>query len=362
MAIARKGVRLAKYSEALSLNPTGRKKLRCPSCGALSFVPYIFEDSGEPVGLEECGRCDHAESCGYHLTPAQYFQRYPERRPNNGMSKEERRAEWEQRRAILRHEQQLMDRRRLIAEIQGQDIATEGTETPVEKGGRLPWSLIPPTEERAENTAFFRFLCRHFEPDTVRHVFRLYHVGGDRQGRAVFWQIDQGGEIRTGKVMKYQENGHRAKNEDGTPAPGATDWAHAILKRAGRLPDGWRLEQCLFGAHLLRCDDMPAPVCLVEAEKTAIIAACALPQYVWIATGGKYNLKRATLAPLRDYVAAAGPVTVFADLGSRDDWAARLEPFGLWLPYTLSDYLEDRATPEARARGLDLADYLTGEF
>lgn len=358
----RKGVRLARYAEALSLNPAGRKKLRCPDCGALSFVPYIFEESGAPVDIHECGRCDHAEGCGYHLTPREYFERHPERRPGNGMTKEERRREWEKRQAELRHERQLQECRRLLEDAQGAGMAGNATEEPTERGGRLSWAMVPQTEQRAENTPFFRFLCQHFEPERVREVFRLYHVGGDKFGRTIFWQIDEAGEVHAGKIMKYQENGHRAKNADGTPAPGATNWVHSILTRAGMLPQGWQLEQCLYGAHLLNLDDMPAPACLVEAEKTAIIAACAFPEFVWIATGGKYNLKQQTLGPLARYAQAAGAVTVFADLGSRDDWAQRLEPLRLWLPFTLSDYIEQRATPEARARGCDLADYLTGEF
>ena len=373
-------MRLATYSETLALNPHGRKKFICPQCGARSFVPYIYDHSddpdyngkpvdddynGKPVDVEECGRCDHAESCAYHETPAQYFAKYPDRRPNNGMTKEERAAEWRKRQQDLRHERQRMDREKLLKEFEAASQSNAQTEAESAANKALcrhPWELVAKSEERAQETTLFRFLCQHFEPERVREVFRLYHVGGDKYGRTIFWQIDRAGEVHAGKVMKYADNGHRAKNEDGTPAPGATNWVHSIQRKSGKLPEGWKLEQCLFGEHLLSSEDMPAPVCLVEAEKSAIIGACAMPQYIWVATGGKYNLKRETLGPLFEYSRAAGAVTVFPDLGSREDWAARLEPFRLLLPFTLSDFLESKAPDAARAKGLDIADYLVGEF
>lgn len=365
MGTTRKGVRLAKYSKALALNPQGRKKLICPQCGARSFVPYIYEDSGKPVDIEECGRCDHAESCAYHETPAQYFAKYPDRRPNNGMTKEERAAEWRKRQQDLRHERQRMDREKLLKEFEAASQSNAQTEAESAANKALcrhPWELVAKSEERAQETTLFSFLCQHFEPERVREVFRMYHVGWYKEGRTIFWQIDQAGEVHGGKIMRFTANGHRAKKEDGTPAPGALFWVHNVLQRAGKLPEGWKLEQCLFGAHLLSSEDMPAPVCLVEAEKSAIIGACAMPQYIWVATCSKQNLKRETLGPLFEYSRRAGAVTVFPDLGSRDDWAARLEPFRLLLPFTLSDFLESKAPDAARAKGLDIADYLVGEF
>lgn len=367
MGIRNDFVRLASYEETKKLNPNGRQKMRCPQCGAVSFKPYIFAETGEAIDAQECGYCDHAARCGYNLTPAQYWQKYPERKPNNGMSKEERRQERELRKELERKHRQRQDLKELAKLLSpAGDInatSTLSAETEPEKApSRIPWELVRRSEERAENTPFFRFLCTHVDADTVRQIFKLYHVGADKLGRSIFWQIDEAGEVRTGKVMEYAENGHRAKLPNGDAKPGAMNWVHSVLKKKGSLPESWQLEQCLFGAHLLRSDDLPQPVCLVEAEKTAIIAACFMPQYTWIATGGKNNLKSATLRPLIKYAKMSGPVTVFADLGSREAWAAKLEPLRLLLPFTLSDLLEKSATAEARARGLDLADYLTGEF
>lgn len=55
------------------------------------------------------------------------------------------------------------------------------------------------------------------------------------------------------------------------------------------LSKNWTVTQCLFGEHLL--SKYPAKkVALVESEKTAIICSAFLPQYIWIATGGKSQL------------------------------------------------------------------------
>ena len=48
----------------------------------------------------------------------------------------------------------------------------------------------------------------------------------------------------------------------------------------------WRLSQCLFGEHLLQ-DKVNANVALVESENTAVICFLLMPEYVWLATGGK---------------------------------------------------------------------------
>ncbi len=42
----------------------------------------------------------------------------------------------------------------------------------------------------------------------------------------------------------------------------------------------------LFGEHLLPMN-RGKPVAIVESEKTALVAAYYLPEYVWLASGGK---------------------------------------------------------------------------
>lgn len=351
-------IRLANYAETYKANPEGNKLLRCPSCGRRSFKPYIFDDTKEAVDINECGICNHRSSCGYHFTPREYYKAHPERNPKNGMTKEELREEWKKRQELLRRERQkkeIEDISLLLGDF-SHLMAEE------EEKSSHPWEMVERSEERAEKTPFFSFLCRHFEPERVREVFRLYHVGGDTLGRVLFWQIDTEGRARGGKLIKIGSDGHRAKGPDGKSAPGSITWVHAILKKANKLPEGWKFEPCLFGAHLLSSKDMPAPVCLVEAEKSAIIGACAMPQYIWVATAGKENLNSKILAPLFPYSQKNGPVTIFPDVDAHEEWEFELAFMGRYFRYILSDYVREKAKGNAKAQKADIADYLTGEF
>ena len=82
--------------------------------------------------------------------------------------------------------------------------------------------------------------------------------------------------------MQYNPStGHRIKDPN---KPGRINWLHSILKRRKQLhPPDWQLTQCLFGEHLL-LQHQDKTVALVESEKTAIICAALMPQYLWLAT------------------------------------------------------------------------------
>lgn len=108
---------------------------------------------------------------------------------------------------------------------------------------------------------------------------------------------------------------------------------HARLKREGVLPDEWELSQCLFGEHLLK--GRPGDtVCLVESEKSAVIGSGVMPGYVWLATGGKQNLKTEKCECLK-----GRNVILFPDLGAFDVWKEKGEAIaGGWdlrFPYPI---------------------------
>ena len=79
--------------------------------------------------------------------------------------------------------------------------------------------------------------------------------------------------------------------------PFKINWVHSVMKYAGQLPENWELTQCLFGEHLLSAiDEKQKTVALVESEKTAIIASCIMPKYIWLATGGKSQFNHIDIA------------------------------------------------------------------
>ena len=110
------------------------------------------------------------------------------------------------------------------------------------------------------------------------------------------------------------------------------------------------MTQVLFGEHLL--DQYPdSIVCLVEAEKSAVICAGLMPEYVWVATGGKTQLGE------RLDVLRGRTVIAFPDVDAYDEWKEYFQG-RMDLNVTVSDMLEENATVEDREAQIDIADLL----
>ena len=144
----------------------------------------------------------------------------------------------------------------------------------------------------------FRYMCTLFPEERVREVWDMYNVTTDSNGLAVFWYVDADGRIAYDKRVRYLYNGHRDKSFGGT--------------REYRTKDGYRARP-YFGAHLVK--DGEVNIC--EAEKSALL--CALEfNGVWLATGGKNNLKdvgaQAKLYPDRD------AAEEWSQKGSVEEW------------------------------------------
>lgn len=259
---------------------------------------------------EHVGRCDRLDNCGHHVKPREYFAEGGER-PS---------AEWTPPPPR--------------PELSALRMKREGMERTMGK----PCHLLEYLSTEAG-----------LDPEQVERTAREYHVGGwpepgKYQGAAVFWQVDRAGQVRTAKVVQYDPStGHRVK--------GAASWAHAL---AGGIPEGFRLDQCLFGEHLL--DKYPeALVGIVEAEKTALVARLLVPSVVWLAVGGLEELKLSKLLTL-----AGRHVALWPDLGKGfEQWSAKASELApLFASLKVVDLLEQVATEPERAQGLDLADYL----
>ena len=184
-----------------------------------------------------------------------------------------------------------------------------------------------------------------FLDEETKRLFQLYFVGTGHKwgGCTVFWQIDFNGNVRGGKLMGYnRETGHRIKK----PTSQVT-WAHSELK----LQD-FHLVQCLFGEYQLR-QRPTAIVALVESEKTALVMAHFMPDFVWLATGGMdgcFNEK--TMQVLRGRT-----VVLFPDLGGWDKWQKKTQVLKfICKRVIMSDVIEQQAADEHREAGFDIAD------
>jgi len=290
----------------------------CPACERPRCFTLYIDDNGNALH-PTVGRCDHESSCAYHYTPRQYFHDHPEHRHFVIPSK---RSESRN----LHHDRHARP-----------DRASPGI---------IPQSLIPPP---SRSNHLITYLKTMIPSSAIDRIIADYCLASTPDQAIIFLQIDQDNQCRTGKIMQYNPaTGHRIKDPN---KPGRINWLHSILKRKKQLPPDWQLTQCLFGEHLLpQLQDKT--VALVESEKTAIICSAMMPQYLWLATGGKSGLTSERLSSLK-----GRKIIVFPDIDAFKDWQQKIFTFP-HLDIRISRLLEDNATPADRAAHIDLADWI----
>ena len=137
----------------------------------------------------------------------------------------------------------------------------------------------------------------------LEETIQAYKLGHAVNGMTIYWQIDEHQKVRTGKMMRYKNDGHRDRE-----SKYGFDWIHSALIRRGPSkyydPDKQECRPCFFGLHLLnayKVKNVDQAVCIVESEKTAIIMATLWgnnTNQVWMACGGLENLSREKLKPI----------------------------------------------------------------
>ena len=301
----------------------------CPACERPRCFTLYIDDNGN-ILHPTVGRCDHESSCGYHRTPRQYFHDHPEHRhfvipSERSESRQSTKSLEHQRKNLLHYRHARPDR------------ASPGV---------IPQNLIPPP---SATNHLISYLKTMIPSSAIDRIIADYRLASTPDQAIIFLQIDQDNQCRTGKIMQYNPTtGHRIKDPD---KPGRINWLHSILKRRKQLPPDWQLTQCLFGEHLLP-QHPNKTVALVESEKTAIICAALMPQYLWLATGGKSGLTSERLNSLK-----GRKIIVFPDIDAFKDWQQKIFTFP-HLDIRISRLLEDNATSADRAAHIDLADWI----
>lgn len=284
----------------------------CPQCGRKRCFARYVDEQEKVMFPDNVGRCDHEQSCGYHYSPSDYFKDNPDLNIKD---------EWK-------------------------------NEVPMKVNQKATPTFIGRTlMERSLRSyhvnPLYQYLSTVFGEDETKRLFTLYRVGTSKKwnGSTVFWQIDVDGNVRTGKIMKYDAiTGHRIKEPHSI-----VTWVHSELRK----PD-FNLRQCFFGEHLLS-GNTAKPVAIVESEKTAIIATQFIPDFIWIATGGMNGcFNRDAIDVLKNR-----EVIMVPDLGATDKWKSKLPLLqSVCKSVTVSDILESNSTEEQRLQGLDIADFL----
>ncbi len=303
---------MAAYRFTLQPYKGWKTRFDCPSCGARRrFTRYIDTETGNYLD-ERVGRCDRVDSCGYHYTPKQFF----EDNPLLGQSIE------------------------LYRQV---DVSPKPhTPKPV---SYIPEDIFRQSLRRYSENHLVFYLTRRFGADVAQDLVSCYRIGTSSHwgGATVFWQVDVTGKVRTGKVMLYDpEKGKRIKEPFSH-----INWVHSVLQLSE-----FNLQQCLFGEHLLASEPTKT-VAVVESEKTALIASVYLPQFVWLASGGLYNLSVEKCQVLK-----GRNVVLFPDVNSLEKWREKAQELSAVASVMVSEMLERGATAADRQQGIDLADYL----
>ncbi|MFO7971375.1 MAG: DUF6371 domain-containing protein [Desulfobacterales bacterium] len=286
----------------------------CPACGKQRvFVRYIDAETRKHIH-PDVGRCDREEKCRYHFTPSEYFKGNgvkPE--PSDHIPLHE-----------PRKEPSYIDRSIFEKSLSGYDI---------------------------NNLVIF--LREKFGDDLTRKAVKEYAIGTSKKwggSAAIFWQIDSAGRIRAGKIMQYDDTGHRVKDPDGKSM---ISWVHAALHL-----DGFHLSQCLFGLHLIK-EYPDKTICLVESEKTAVIASIVMPEYLWMATGGANG---ARWSDFDSFIVLKGRnVVLIPDLDKMEEWKEKASKLQGMANITLSKTILKAANEQQISEGWDLADFIIEE-
>jgi rubredoxin len=290
-----------------------KTRFNCPECGQKqTFSRYIDTETGNYIA-DGVGRCNRETKCGYHYTPAQYFEK-------TGINP--------------------MDKIKYVPDaIYNVEVKKQPS--------FIEFDLFKKSLAAYENNNFIKYLISLFGTETTTRLIEKYYIGTSKHwpGSTIFWQVDENMKVHTGKVMLYNSySGKRIKEPFNHVA-----WVHKLINE----PE-FELKQCFFGQHLLK--DKAKPVSIIESEKTAIIASAYFPNVIWLACGGLNGLNVEKCQCLK-----GRNVTLWPDLRCFDKWQQKAIELSIELntQIKVSDFLEHNVTDEfERLQGYDLADYL----
>lgn len=286
-------------------------RYKCPHCGKdQAFTRYILRSDYEQGKItyagEDYGMCNHKSKCGYLKYPdgKETMMAPMEIKPEQPKYFYDRRSvalyyqlgAWEKS-TLMQYLLQHIDR------IELERIAKEYCV------GCLPDATVLIDEETKE--------------------YRKYYNG------SIFWQVDEKGEIHRGKVMFYREDGHREKHPNDTKR-GIIKMMWQILRRKRENePD-----MCYFGQHLIKKYPY-RPIAIVESEKTAIVAACCMQQFTWLACGGLNFLTAERLNFIRG---TNLPIVIYPDYDGFPKWKQRIDELAPLFPKNVFEINESILT------------------
>ncbi|QJW90753.1 hypothetical protein HNV11_15865 [Spirosoma taeanense] len=375
----------------------------CPQCGPKhrkTLSRYVDTQTGEPLP-DIYGCCDRESNCGYHLNPyhkgpsglsyhdevkARYsvgpipkaWFKQGAKQKRNGLSKQGIIT------GLIQMEGATLEQAERVASFlfdkPSSRSAKVATTSPQDQVYTIPDEVFEQSLGHYDRNQFAYLLRRHFGVSVADELLKQFQIGtsGRWPGACVFWYIDEQSRIRGGQIKLFDDTFHTVKYvvKNGEKRS-RTSWVHsAYARRCDQLKQpypAWltayldernevQKSPCLFGLPQLLTAPVDQPVAIVEAPKTAVISTPYFPGFIWLAVGALSYLNAERLAPVR-----GRKIELFPDL-SKDGKAferwnqVAAELIGQGFQITVSAYLEDNATAEEKAAGLDLADFLLEQW
>ncbi|MFY0628662.1 MAG: hypothetical protein JXR07_20380 [Reichenbachiella sp.] len=258
------------------------KKDLCPNCGKKTFTPYVYASSQEVVDPQQFGRCDRLNNCGINVHPNDDENFKPD-------------GEQFKKPPIQEVVEQIFPPREVVERL------TKRTKTAVSPLHQFCRSKTIPNE----------------------HMLKWGVYSDDQKTAFLFINSDQ--KVCNIKTFQYLENGHRDKsinafslrqpNPPHTP-PNKSNSAENAEKKVVK-----KYLLCGFGEHLLD-PEKKKTVCIVESEKSAMMAAFCYPQFDWLACGSAEGL--GTPSGVR------GDFKIKSLFGRKIYWIADADKAGRW--------------------------------
>jgi hypothetical protein len=346
----------------------GSKKFPCPNCGQKKFVRYIETETGNYL-TDDFGKCDRKDNCNHHKAPPKGKQAFL--------------IDFLALVSITDKAYKLTDLNGIVSIVPKSQILEQTNKNCFITEFFLRTSIInylfneskhfntdevtfinevrtvkPPPQvapsfhnlelldkmyfENSQIDNLSEFLKSKFSSDEVFEAMQNYLITGTNhfwKNATVFWQIDDKEKMHAGKIMLYDRfTGKRIKEPYDH-----INWIHKAIKE----PE-FKLNQSLYGLHRIS-EDYQKTIAICESEKTAIVMSIFIPDFIWIATGSKQNLKFELLKPLKKR-----NIVLFPDKGEFYDWNNRAtELTALGFKIAVSELIEQTDYK----KGYDLADY-----
>jgi hypothetical protein len=345
----------------------GSKKFHCPSCNKKTFVKYIEAKTGDYLSTDDFGKCDREQNCNYHKAPPKGKKGFlihclslksisdkaiklTDKNgiitivPKSQMLEQNENdcwiTEWFLKSTTIQY---LTNETKYFSDtVSFVNIITTKEPQPAVAPSFHSLELLDKIYCANQIDNLTEFLKSKFSQDAVFKAKQSYFITGSNHfwnNATIFFQIDDKEKIHAGKIMQYDRfTGKRIKKPYNH-----INWLHKATKE----PD-FNLCQSLFGLHRIN-EDYQKTIAIVESEKTAIVMSIFIPDYIWIATGSKQNLKFDLLKPIKKR-----NIVLFPDKGEYFNWnntATELNAIGFKI--AVSELIEQTEFEN----GFDMADY-----